>query len=603
MDEYWASDRIDIAKYVGGLPDCCFEDCEHVVLRDGPWTETVKMKLGDMQHAFPKVKMTHSSFERDLEDKQYLMFMSDGDLGMLTYMRQGLGNGLCAINRSGIPTAISGCAFHKIKTISLMCNRYINEAKANALRYKREYTKSARDLLNGEAEYYRLFGGLLDQCMNTDDPKIGLLCWKMLLMKARLLRMEKFAAHIDRFHHPKTGRQGTWGRWNQVQEQAIGRGGPDDYGLDTAVAYGTTSTSNPLEARMNKLMKIACGTSMSYGALSTKAQFMCTNLSQDMSELGFSLVADQQGQCAKAAHRKPSGMPGTQPTGRDYKKRFIRGVENSRKKVHQLYNHRVRGKGVTAEYYCASEITKIEIGKFFKYEGKESNAKDVAARVKVLRESWVECMKDPDKYVEHLLEVSDSCAFRRITLSTLRVLLQTVPTWNVARARRHRMKEKAYRGADVWTGSDLQVFLLVERDFLYYTRAFHHVVPATPLTKPEAAEYMQECWRKSDLVQDLGFFMCRHCNQYAKHRFCEEVRPPTPAVVTHYVVDLPFVLQCVTVAIAEGLMPDLPLAFQTRGFESGVTNVNPVQKYDKFGVPQELTTPEKTRQRFKNHAR
>ena len=52
--------------------------------------------------------------------------------------------------------------------------------------------------------------------------------------------------------------------------------------------------------------------------------------------------------------------------------------------------------------------------------------------------------------------------------------------------------------------------------------------------------------------------------------------------------------------IAENLLETLPLMFQTKGIESHVTNAHHVVKNDRFAKAVELTTPEKTRQRFKS---
>ena len=45
--------------------------------------------------------------------------------------------------------------------------------------------------------------------------------------------------------------------------------------------------------------------------------------------------------------------------------------------------------------------------------------------------------------------------------------------------------------------------------------------------------------------------------------------------------------------IAEGLLPELPLMFQTGGIESHVTNLQPIQKFNRHGLPNQLSTPEK----------
>ena len=69
----------------------------------------------------------------------------------------------------------------------------------------------------------------------------------------------------------------------------------------------------------------------------------------------------------------------------------------------------------------------------------------------------------------------------------------------------------------------MQVFKVVEADFLYYCRAFHHVHPGNPLNAADAELYMTESFRQSEVKEDLGYFQCSYCRQYSKHGFCTEV--------------------------------------------------------------------------------
>ena len=66
---------------------------------------------------------------------------------------------------------------------------------------------------------------------------------------------------------------------------------------------------------MNKLMKAATKTSLSYGALATRAQRMLTTLSRTMTEVVFSLIGDQQGEAVSNLNRKQSGWKQVQQTG------------------------------------------------------------------------------------------------------------------------------------------------------------------------------------------------------------------------------------------------------------------------------------------------
>ena len=93
--------------------------------------------------------------------------------------------------------------------------------------------------------------------------------------------------------------------------------------------------------------------------------------------------------------------------------------------------------------------------------------------------------------------------------------------YSPTRARQHALKETAYGSNNPWKASKLQVFLLLEDDFLYQCKAFKHVVPAKAYSQNESEAYMGEKWRRYKL--DLGHFTCRHCRQFAKEKFCEEV--------------------------------------------------------------------------------
>jgi hypothetical protein len=120
---------VKLDKYLGLTPEC-YDRGEIVTRGIESWTDCDSLgSLGDMRHAFPETVMEDVSFKRDLCDKQYCCFVSDGDLNMLTDMRSGMGGGQMARNRSGIDTPISGCSFHKIKSIRNMIDGYIVVAR------------------------------------------------------------------------------------------------------------------------------------------------------------------------------------------------------------------------------------------------------------------------------------------------------------------------------------------------------------------------------------------------------------------------------------------------------------------------------------------
>ena len=98
---------------------------------------------------------------------------------------------------------------------------------------------------------------------------------------------------------------------------------------------------------------------------------------------------------------------------------------------------------------------------------------------------------------------------------------QAMATWGVERVRLHLLDKKAYTTGENWSATPLQVYRLLEQDFLYQCRAFKHVVPAIPMSVDTNSTYLTEDWRR--YRTDLGYFACRHCRQYSKAKFCEEV--------------------------------------------------------------------------------
>jgi hypothetical protein len=148
--------------------------------------------------------------------------------------------------------------------------------------------------------------------MNTDNRGIGEAAWWVFKLKLQLMGMSECAIKLDLYHHPTVGKQGVWGRWNQLQEQALF----DVSGKQSIVMRGTCNTSNPIEANMNKKLKNGCGMSLPYMALSTYAQNTMTNLCKNMApKFGFSVVGDQLGLDRSTHHFKVSGSFGAECTG------------------------------------------------------------------------------------------------------------------------------------------------------------------------------------------------------------------------------------------------------------------------------------------------
>ena len=152
--------------------------------------------------------------------------------------------------------------------------------------------------------------------MNHDDAGVGRAAWYVFMMKAKLVGLESCTDKLQKFHDPEFGLQGVWGRWMHRQEQEVLEDVENEGDQTWEVMYGTCNTSNPIEARINKSIKIGTGTSLPYGALSTKAQNVMTTITRDMAPVfGFSLVGDHIGQNKGTHHFKKSGSFGAEKTG------------------------------------------------------------------------------------------------------------------------------------------------------------------------------------------------------------------------------------------------------------------------------------------------
>jgi hypothetical protein len=350
---------IDIAPYFGGLPPECFEDADAVELQPGGWKQQVD-GLGEMHHAFPQTRMTtDDSWARDPFDVQYLMFMSDGDLGMLGGMGKALGYGRAFLTVLEITRMINACGFHKPRSIETNISKKLAALKGRPA----GGASNIRTFLEEHDTYQGLFGNLVDECMQTDCPVIGRAVWALVLLKCAVYRLDNLANHFERYHNPTTGRQGVWGRWNHVQDKPLvtrdeGPGmsllcGSSPHNEDSLtcqpcatpqscpvtsgpcatplgcpmtrtprphtihdVTRGDASSSNGIEALMNKHLSKGTNMSLPYGVLITRAQLILTELSENLSSLQFSLVPDQQGECKLTAHNKKSGRIGCEYTGK-----------------------------------------------------------------------------------------------------------------------------------------------------------------------------------------------------------------------------------------------------------------------------------------------
>jgi hypothetical protein len=318
-------EEVDIAPYFGGLPPECFENAEAKELQAGGWMEVVGEPpnkddpprvegLGTMYHAFPQTEMQHdTSWARNPFEIQYLMLMSDGDLGMLGGLGRALGAGKAFLDLALILRSINGCGFHKPRSMEINVNAKLNQLKG----YRSRQCRKDHILLEKDS-YQSLFGNLVDECLQTDCPVVGRAAWALVLLKCDVYELHGLRDHLERYHNPCTGRQGVWGRWNHIQQMAHALGFAEDNDTPTTVwdvTRGSASTANGIEGLMNKWLSMYTRVSLAYGPLTTHAQNCMTNLSYKLTEIEFSLVPDQQGECLYTAHSKKSGRPGVQETG------------------------------------------------------------------------------------------------------------------------------------------------------------------------------------------------------------------------------------------------------------------------------------------------
>ena len=319
-------EELDIAPYFGGLPPVCFENAEATELQPGGWKEVVGAPpnkenpprvegLGEMHHAFPETRMTvDTSWARNPYEIQYLMLMSDGDLGMLGGLGRALGAGKAFFDLALILRSINGCGFHKPRSMEININ-----AKLNQLKGYRTNVRAKKDhILRDKDNFQTLFASLVDECLQTDCPVVGRATWNLVLLKCDVYELHGLREHFERYHNPCTGRQGVWGRWNHIQQLATACLNASSVESPTTiwdVTRGTASTANGIEGRMNKWISLYTRMSLAFGPLTTYAQNGMTNLSCNLSEVEFSVVPDQQGECKYTVHSKKSGRPGVQETG------------------------------------------------------------------------------------------------------------------------------------------------------------------------------------------------------------------------------------------------------------------------------------------------
>lgn len=171
-------------------------------------------------------------------------------------------------------------------------------------------------LLDGGKNSRCLFGVYMNECMNTDIAAVGRAAWTVVKLKLEMIGMEVFADKLEYYHHPETGKQGVWGRWNHLQEQGV-MNASCAFGDNTpCVMYGTRNDSNALESNVNKKLKVGTGMSLPYGALCNYSNNIMTSMCRNMAPMfGFSVVPDQLGEDRQTHHFKRSGSHGAETTG------------------------------------------------------------------------------------------------------------------------------------------------------------------------------------------------------------------------------------------------------------------------------------------------
>ena len=117
------------------------------------------------------------------------------------------------------------------------------------------------------------------------------------------------------------------------------------------------------------------------------------------------------------AQQPPPNLQFLSWTGKNYKKQFKEALQNAQGTYPSLYLHRVKGEGLSAEYYVASDHTRLVLQQWFKYENKDSTCASIKQKITTLRVAWTAFILNPNQHVEDM-QVE-------------------VPQWNAVRARKH----------------------------------------------------------------------------------------------------------------------------------------------------------------------
>ena len=573
-----------------GLPEqqCCDdEDDRGTVVKDAMWVEEFT-GVGMMHHAFPQVTFKEPSFKRDLDDRNYLTGVTDGDQGMWTGTLDGMGDGLALRNRSGVLQANDACSFHKGKSIKQMFTGFLRDAKLlraeDQPRWDREHGMGYLLPRPADIVFEAECGDLLDVCMQHDCLPVVLCVWDHLRAKTALMGVPKHKfEHLNKHHHPVDGLQGHHGRASQRHELALYANAVRSI-IDTEVngvlygqEKGKVSSANGLESRINKSLKALLKCSLRMEDFFPEVTFAFSALTAQYAQyLQYSILPDFFGLCASTTHCGKTGRKGNEPTGRNFVDMF-RSAMSAARDHRSLVSageptpvyHKVGTKdGKEAEYIVATPKTMEVAGKMVSRHGEKNSTESlpltVAKAVDILRASWLSYIADPVKYATDLAVDAQ--------------------TWSADQASNHVLDDKLFsRGSrhGVWKDeapTAAQVAVVVEADLLYNAHAFHRLVPRPHLTHEESMPFLQEEWRYYDQHDkwntDVGFFTCLHCNQYSKTRYCTHV-----AAVT----------------IIEAILPGIPSTMEKKGVgNTGNNDQSPVQK-SKYAINRELGSPVKMR--------
>jgi filamentous hemagglutinin family protein len=195
------------------------------VVKDATWEEE-HPGVGMVHHAFPQVSFKEPSFKRDLEDRNFLTGVTDGDQATWHGTLAGMGEGLALQNRSGVLQGNGSCSFHKGESTKQMFTGFLRDAKLLRSQNQPQWDRAhgMGHLLPRPAEcvFQAECGGLLDGRMQHDCRPVALCLWAHLRAKTAPVGVPK--ANFDRlgkYHHPVSGIQGHHGRASQTHELAL----------------------------------------------------------------------------------------------------------------------------------------------------------------------------------------------------------------------------------------------------------------------------------------------------------------------------------------------------------------------------------------------